>query len=130
MLNSAMHSVLSLQLDREAKEEKGKDMCANLIVVAWMPQGKASKIAEVFAKNPGPKGLKRVGKCPYSSPTKRGVRIIDIFEIEDTKVGEAIKEIAKWEQLYANAVPEFSYSIEPALTPEEAFLAIGMTPPK
>ncbi|WXG42977.1 MAG: hypothetical protein WED04_02725 [Promethearchaeati archaeon SRVP18_Atabeyarchaeia-1] len=105
-------------------------MCANLIVIAWVPQNKASKIAEVFAKNPTIKGVKRVGKCPYATPTDRGVRIIDIFEVEDTKVAEAIREITKWEQPYANAVPEMSYSLEPLLTPEEAFVAIGMQPPK
>jgi hypothetical protein len=105
-------------------------MCANLIVIAWIPQSKATKIAEVFAKNPTIKGVKRVGKCPYSTPTQRGVRIVDIFEVEDAKVPEAIREITKWEQQYANAVPEFSYSLEPLLTPEEAFIAIGLPPPK
>ena len=105
-------------------------MCANLIVIAWIPQNKASKIAEIFLKNPTIKGVKRVGKCPYCSPTEHGVRIIDIFDVEDTKVAEAVREITKWEQLYANAIPEFSYSLEPLLTPEEAFVALGMQPPK
>jgi hypothetical protein len=130
MLNSASYPVVPLQLYRTKKEEKGRSMCANLIVIAWMPQSRASEIAKVFAKNPSIKGVKRVGKCPYCSPTNRGVRIIDIFEVEDGKVAEAIREITKWEQQYANAVPEFAYSLEPLLTPEEAFVALGMSPPK
>jgi hypothetical protein len=84
----------------------------------------------VFAKNPTIKGVKRLGKCPYSSPTEHGMRIIDIFEVEDAKVSEAIREIVKWEQQYAVAVPEFTYSLEPLLTPDEAFMALGMQPPK
>jgi hypothetical protein len=123
-------SIAALRSRRTTKEEEERNMCANLIVIAWVPQNKASKIAEIFAKNPTIKGVRRVGKCPYSTPTNRGVRIIDLFEVEDGKVAEAIREIAKWEQPYANAIPEFFYSLEPALTPEEAFVAIGMQPPK
>jgi hypothetical protein len=105
-------------------------MCANLIVIAWMPQAKAAEIAKVFAKNPTPKGVKRVGKCPYSTPTDCGARVIDIFEVEDGKVAEATREIIKYEQQYANAVPEFAYSLEHLFTPEEAFVAIGVQPTK
>jgi hypothetical protein len=112
------------------KEVKGRDMCANLIVIAWMPQAKAAEIAKVFAKNPSPKGVKRVGKCHYATATVRGARVIDIFEVEDGKVAEATKEIAKYEQQYANAVPEFAYSLEILFTPEEAFVALGMQPTK
>jgi hypothetical protein len=95
-----------------------------------VPQSRASEIAKVFAKNPSIKGVKRVGKCPYSTPTHDGARVVDIFEVEDGKVAEAMREIVKWEQQFANEVPEFAYSLEPALTPEEVFMAIGMPPPK
>jgi hypothetical protein len=125
-----LHSVLALQLCRKEEKEVGRGMCANLLVTAWVPAHKGSEIAKVFAKNPTIKGVKRLGKCPYSSPTEHGMRIIDIFEVEDAKVPEAIREIVKWEQQYAVAVPEFTYSLEPLLTPDEAFMALGMQPPK
>lgn len=37
-------------------------MCANLKVIACLPKGKAAEIVKVSAKNPAPRGVKRVGK--------------------------------------------------------------------
>jgi hypothetical protein len=131
MLNSACYPIFPLQLCRTKKEGKGKDMCANLIVTSKYPPDKTLEMAKVFVKvyKTLPKVLKPIGECPFICPTETGYMSVDIYEIDDAKLGEAMKELATYMNNYALSVPGYQWKVEPVLKAREALALVGIQAP-
>lgn len=71
---------------------------------------------------------KRIGESPYANATESRIKAVDLFQFDDAKVVEATREIVKYEQEYAAAVPEHTYLVQYLFTPREALATIGMQP--
>ncbi len=103
-------------------------MCANLIVTAKYPPDKALEVAKVFVKvyKTLPKVLKPIGDCPLIGPTETGYMSVDIYEIDDVKLGEAVKELANYMNQYAFAVPGYNWKVEVVVKAKEALQLVGI----
>ena len=105
-------------------------MCANLLVTMWYPQDKVMEVMKIFTKlwSTGLKFSKRVGHGPYASSSESGFKVINILEVESTKVAEALMELGKY---FANfqGVQGLSWQIEPVASMRETLSIWGFKPP-
>lgn len=106
-------------------------MCANLIVTAKYPPDKAMEMVKIFVKvyKTLPKVLKPIGECPFIGPTETGYMSVDIYEIDDAKLGEAVKELATYMNNYAFAIPGYQWKVEVVVKAREALGLVGMQAP-
>jgi hypothetical protein len=103
-------------------------MCANLIVTSKYPPDKVPEMVKVFVKvyKTLPKVLKPIGECPFIGPTETGYVSTDIYEVDDAKLGEAVKELATYMNQYALAVPGYNWKVEVVVKAREALQLVGV----
>jgi hypothetical protein len=122
--------VLSPQLCGTRKEGKGKNMCANALVISWFPNHKRDEATQVFLKVYGtaPSYIKVVGDSPYVTAAKEGVKAYTLYEFPDEKMGQAVKEIAKMMTKF-DPVVGYSWTAEVVLGTKESLALGGMKLP-
>jgi hypothetical protein len=94
------------------------------------PNDKAEEIGKVFIKIGAtlPKVLKRVSECPWIYADESGYIAYNIYEVEEGKLFEALKELNRYVANYRH-VPGFRYKIKHVLTAKDALPMIGLQPP-
>jgi hypothetical protein len=96
----------------------------------WYPQDKAMEVVKIFTKlwSTGLKLSKRVGHGPYGTSTGSGFKVVNILEVENSKVYEALMELGKY---FANfqGVQGVTWQIEPVMSIRESLSTFGMKPP-
>jgi len=99
-----------------------------VMVTHTYPLDKATEVGKAFTKLP-PRSpfIKRVGLYSILS-TELGVKNYGLYEIEDEKLAEGLREMTKRLLNYKDVVG-FGFKIEPLLTPEEALPFLGLAPP-
>jgi hypothetical protein len=95
-------------------------MCANILVTEWLPPDKGLEVAKLYPKitQKPLKNLKRVGNSPYSTTTEAGIKIIAIYEVEDAKLNDGIKEALTRRSQYM-AIPGYRVQVEVVATVAE-----------
>jgi hypothetical protein len=88
-------------------------MCANILVTEWLPPDKGSEVAKLYPKvaQKPLKTLKRVGSSPYSTTTEAGIKSVAIYEVEDAKLMDGIKEALTRRSQYM-AIPGYRVQVE------------------
>ena len=102
-----------------------------IMTTAWIPLDKvteaAKKYMEVMQKFPQASFEKPLVQAA-SNPTKDGIRVISITEVESGKYEEAvILDLKRETEFYS--IEGFRYEMETLLTLEEALPTIGMALP-
>jgi len=105
-------------------------MVANIIVIMHYPPDKASELGPIAVKilPTLPKYIKRVGDSPYIMATETDYMNVTVYDVEDAKVAEAVKELVKFYHQYC-AVPGFKWVMYNALPLKEALPIIGLKYP-
>jgi len=104
-------------------------MCANIIVTEWYPLDKLAellKLNQKIALKP-PKVLKRVGNSPYGTTTECGCKNVAIYEVEDAKLADGIKEAVSRRSGYIG-VAGYRFQVEVAYPIAEAMALMQLTP--
>jgi hypothetical protein len=111
-------------------EEKGKQMTAYIMMKMWYPNDKADEVGKAFIKFAAslPKMLKRLAECPWVYADENGYMTYNLFELEEGKLFEALRELNKYVANY-RTVAGLRYKIEPILTAKDALPMIGLQPP-
>ena len=73
-----------------------------------------------------PKVLKPVGDCPFTSPTETGFKSVDIYEVDNAKLGDAIEQLGTYQNQYVFAVPGYNYKVEVVVSAKDALRLVGM----
>ena len=92
-----------------------------------MPPGKAPEVARRFVKaveTPMPPFIKRVMTL-VSAAGEQWFKSIAIFEVDDAKVTDGIKEVMKYETQFLD-IEGYKYQLEVMLKPEEAITLLGI----
>lgn len=88
------------------------------------PPDKATEMLKIFTKlPPRPSFIKRVGL--YTNSTELGIKAYGIYEIEDEKLAEGIREMVKRLSSYKDVVG-CRFKIETLLTTEEVLPLLGL----
>ncbi len=97
-----------------------------IVTNSTYPLTSAKAVATLFNKTtqePAPSYIKR--KNTLTTTGGVGIKVISIFEVEDAKLADGIKDITKnYVQYYE--IEGFSYTLEPMLTAEEAIPLLGL----
>ena len=96
-----------------------------VMVISTYPHDKATEVGKAFIKNmenPLPSFVKFV---VYVTSTELGIKGYVLYEIEDEKLAEGIREVVKRHVTYQNIVG-YRWNIETLLTAEEALPMIGL----
>jgi hypothetical protein len=99
-----------------------------IIATLTYPPDKAVQIAKKFIKamkNPLPSFIKLLYVLT-SSGGELGIKVLGIYEVDDAKLTESIKEIGKSFVQYYYDVEGFRYTLEPMLPAAEAILLLGI----
>jgi ribosomal protein L33 len=125
-----LYSILPLQLCRTKEEEKGKNMCANVLVKTWFPNDKLNEVVQIYIKAMGtmPSYIKNLGDAPYTRPTKDGIKSYTMMEFPNEKTAEALMEITKYCNRF-NSVVGYRWTVETIMGIKEAFQSVGMKLP-
>jgi hypothetical protein len=103
-----------------------------IMVTAWYPPNKnlevTKKYLEVLKKYPAKPFEKALVRLAVRS-SKKGVVVISIAEAEKGKFEEAF-HLAVRRMVEFNSIEGYRHKIETFLTEEEAFMSLGLTPPK
>ncbi len=95
-----------------------------LVTNSTYPLHKATEIAGRFTRStPLPSFLKRVNML--TSAGDSGTKVLGIYEVDDDKVADGIKELLKYYTQYFD-VEGFKYTVEPMMTVQEALPLIGL----
>jgi hypothetical protein len=102
-------------------------MVANIVVIMRYPPDKASELGPIAVKvfPTLPKYIRRVGDSPYCFATESDYMNIVVYEIEDAKVGDAVKEITKYHHQFC-AIPGFKWAMYNAIPLKDAMPIIGL----
>jgi hypothetical protein len=105
-------------------------MSAYIYMKMWYPNDKADEVGKVFLKIAAtlPKVLKRVSECPWIDADENGYIAYNIYEVEEGKMFEALKELNRYIANYRH-VAGFRYEVHPVLTAKDALPMIGLQPP-
>ena len=91
------------------------------------PLDKVTEVGKTFTKlPPRPPFINRVGL--YVISTELGIKAYGLYEIEDEKLAEGLRETVKRLSNYKDIVG-FRFKIETLLTAEEAMSLVGLAPP-
>jgi hypothetical protein len=89
------------------------------------PPIKAREVVAIFQKaaaTPLPSFMKRV--YVLTSPSEAGIKVMGIYEVDDGKVADGIKELTRYfVQFYG--VEGFKFTFETMLTAQEAIPLLG-----
>lgn len=112
------------------KEEIGRYMCANIMVTEWVPFEKGPEVAKIYPKiaQKPLKVLKRVGVSPYATTSEAGIRSVAIYEVEDAKLADGIREVLTRRSPYT-AVSGYKLQVE-VVTPIGEAIALLQAPTK
>jgi len=97
-----------------------------LVSNSTYPLSSAKEIAAAFVKaaaEPLPPYIKRTHTLTTAGDL--GIRVLGIYEVEDDKVSQAIKDLTKYFVQYYE-MEGFSYTLEPMLTAQEAIPLLGL----
>ena len=103
-------------------------MCANILVTEWLPPDKGAEVAKLYPKiaQKPLKNLKRVGNSPYATTTEAGMKTVAIYEVEDAKLADGIKEALARRSPYM-AIPGYRLQVEVISTMAEAIALVQPT---
>jgi uncharacterized protein (UPF0371 family) len=95
------------------------------MVTEWVPFEKGPEVVKLYPKiaQKPLKVLKRVGNSPYATTTEAGIKSVGIYEVEDAKLAEGIREAITRRSQYT-AIPGYKLQIEVAYTVAEAMILI------
>ena len=99
-----------------------------VLVTSTYPHDKAIEVGKAFIKTletPLPSFVKFT---VYVTSTELGIKGYVLYEIEDKKLAEGIREVIKRQVAYHNIVG-YRWNIETLLTAEEALPLVGLAPP-
>ena len=97
-----------------------------LVSNSTYPLSSAKEIATAFVKaatEPLPAYIKRTHTLTTAGDL--GIRVLGIYEVEDEKVSQAIKDLTKYFVQYYE-MEGFAYTLEPMLTAQEAIPLLGL----
>ena len=97
-----------------------------LVSNSTYPLSSAKEVSALFleaAKTPLPSYIKRVHTLTTAGDL--GIKVLGIYDVEDAKLADAIKEIGKYFVQYYD-IEGFSYTLEPMLTAQEAIPLLGL----
>lgn len=103
-------------------------MCADILVTEWIPPDKGAEVAKLYPKiaQKPLKNLKRVGNSPYATTTEAGIKAIGIYEVEDAKLADGIKEALTRRSPYMS-IPGYRLQVEVLSTVAEAIALVQPT---
>ncbi len=97
-----------------------------LVSNSTYPLSSAKEVAAAFVKaaeTPLPSYIKRIHTL--TSAGELGIKVLGIFEVDDGKVADGIKELTRYFVQYYD-LDGFMYTLEPMLTAEEAIPLLGL----
>jgi hypothetical protein len=97
----------------------------NLIVTSWTPNQNWSQLNKLWLKlrdRKLPASMKRIDT--YAVPTEEGIRSYTIYEVDDAKVSEAIREIAQRQNIYSET-QGYRWKLEIAMKATEIQVLVG-----
>ena len=97
-----------------------------LVSNSTYPLSSAKEVAAAFIKaaaTPLPSYIKRTHTLTTAGDL--GIRVLGIYEVDDEKVSQAIKDLTKYFVQYYD-MEGFSYTVEPMLTAQEAIPLLGL----
>jgi len=102
-----------------------------IMVTSWIPLDKVTEVTEkymeVIQKFPQ-ESFEKPLVISGSSPSKDGIKVISITEVEKGKYEEAVNLVARrMAEFYS--IKGYRFEVETLLTLEEALPVIGMAPP-
>jgi len=105
-------------------------MSAYILMRFWWPNDKADEIGKTFLKIAGTlKICKRVSESPFFITDEYGgSKSYNLFEVEEGKLFEALKELNKYVVNYRH-IPGFRFKIEPVMSAKDALPMIGLQTP-
>ena len=98
-----------------------------LVTTVVYPPDKSIIVAEKFTEV-NAKPLPPFLQCLHvlgDSRMDKGMKVLSVYEVEDTKIKDGIIELTKM-YVQFNNIEGFRYEIEPMLTVKEALLLLGM----
>jgi hypothetical protein len=103
----------------------------SLLVTVWFPGDKATEVGKILVKSLATpfKYVKRVGEAPYATSTEAGMKSVTIYEIEDEKLADGLREITRYLIQFATAIPGYRYQAEFLVTGTEALSLVGLKAP-
>jgi len=97
-----------------------------LVSNSTYPLSSAKEVAEEFVKAvevPFPPYIKRVHTL--AAPDGLGMKVLGIYEVDDGKVADAIKDLTKYFVQYYD-IDGFAYTLEAMLTAQEAIPLLNL----
>jgi hypothetical protein len=103
----------------------------SVLVTVWFPGDKAIEVGKILVKSLATpfKFVKRVGEAPYATGTEAGMKAVTIYDIEDEKLGDGLREIARYLLQFVTSIPGYRYQIEVLATGVEALSMVGLKAP-
>ena len=99
-----------------------------VMVTSTYPHDKAIEVGKAFIKTletPLPSFVKFT---VYVCSTELGIKGYVLYEIEDAKLAEGLREVVKRHVTYQN-IAGYRWKVETLLTAEEALPLVGLAPP-
>lgn len=105
-------------------------MCPNFMVTATFPSIKQPEAVKYYLKygRTAFRNAKIVGKSPYNAPSSSGTKVYWIFEVEDSRLGEALREIAVFFNTAATTIDGYVWQFEVIVGIDEAIAMAGQQP--
>ena len=92
-----------------------------IVMTSTYPPDKATEVARAFIKSTEmPFTYLRRVQTLTSNHQELGMKVLSIFEVDDDKVPDGVKELTKRLAELFFSIERFRYQIEPMLTAEEA----------
>jgi hypothetical protein len=101
-----------------------------LMLRSIYPIDKAAEVTRVFVKSAIkklPPFLKALGI--YLGPSEKGIKAYSIYEVEDEKMADGLRELTKIMAAYSQ-VQGYKWWIEPVVKSRDAMTLMGVSPPK
>lgn len=98
-----------------------------IVGTTYMPPSKGNEVAARFmkaVKKPLPPCLKRVNVL-VTAAGEEWFKALAIYEVDDAKVAEALKELVKYEAQFID-IEGYRYQVELMMNAEEAIPLIGV----
>lgn len=103
----------------------------SILGTVWFPGDKATEVGKIVVKALATpmKFAKRMGEAPYVTSTEAGIKGVTIFEIEDEKLADGIREIVRYYLQLSNAIPGYRWQVEVMSAGVEALSMLGLKAP-
>jgi len=103
----------------------------SILATVWFPGDKATEVGKIVVKalSSPMKFAKRTGEAPYVTSTEAGIKGVTIYEIEDEKLAEGLREIERYYVQLSNAIPGYRWQLEHMLAGVEALSMLGLKAP-